>query len=107
MRRIAFGLLASTSLIAGGGVHTAFVWGWLIAIALFAAPFPAMAQNSFPAPGNATVPGIVVMCYTAGVAKPCTGTVTAGSDETFTTPGGQTVGGRVRMCIVNNLAVPC
>lgn len=80
----------------------------LIALALFATPFPAMAQNSFPTPGGATVPGIVQMCYAANVAKPCTGTVTAGSDATFTTPGGQTVGGSVRMCINGSQqAVPC
>lgn len=69
---------------------------------------PAAAQNSFPTPGGARVPGIVVMCITAGQAKPCTGTVTAGSDATFTTPGGATVGGGVRMCINGSQqAVPC
>lgn len=69
---------------------------------------PAAAQNSFPTPGNNRVPGIVTMCYAANVAKPCSGTVTAGSDATFTTPGGATVGGAVRMCINGSQqAVPC
>jgi hypothetical protein len=79
----------------------------LIALALFAGTFPAMAQNSFPTPGGATVPGIVLMCYTGGFARPCTGTVTSGSDSVFTTAGGATVEGGVRMCIVANQAVPC
>lgn len=97
-----------------------------IALALLAGTFPAMAQtfpvwepkfnqgyywlpvqNSFPTPGGASVRGVVLMCYTAGQAKPCTGTVTSGPDETFTTPGGATVGGIVKMCIVANQAVPC
>lgn len=80
----------------------------LIALSLFVAgTFPAMAQNAFPTPGGATVPGIVVMCYVAGQAKPCTGTVTSGSDSQFVTVGGAIVEGGVRMCIVANQAVPC
>jgi hypothetical protein len=79
---------------------------WLIGLALFAGAFPTMAQNSFPTPGGASVRGVVLMCYTAGTAKPCSGTVT-GPDATFTTPGGSTVGGVVQMCIVANQAVPC
>lgn len=32
---------------------------------------PAIAQNSFPTAGGATVTGYVTMCVTAGVAVPC------------------------------------
>ena len=32
---------------------------------------PAGAQNNFPTPGGATVPGYVTMCVTAGIAAPC------------------------------------
>ena len=77
----------------------------ILALALLMSP--AWAQNSFPTPGNATVPGIVLMCYTAGFARPCVGTVTSGSDAQFTTPSGATVESGVRMCIVANQAVPC
>lgn len=81
---------------------------WLIGLALFAGTIPAMAQNSFPTPGGASVPGLVQMCITANQAKPCVGTVTAGPDSNFTTPGGATVGGAVRMCINGSQqAVPC
>jgi hypothetical protein len=67
----------------------------------------AMAQNSFPTPGGARVPGAVVMCITAGKAVPCSGTVTAGPDGSFKAPGGQTVGGKVRMCVTGGVATPC
>lgn len=80
----------------------------LVALALFSGTFQAMAQNSFPTPGGASVPGIVQMCITANQAKPCVGAVTAGPDSSFTTPGGATVGGAVRMCINGSQqAVPC
>jgi hypothetical protein len=77
----------------------------ILALVLMAPP--AFAQSSFVTPGNATVPGVVLMCYTGGVAKPCTGTVTSGSDSSFTTPSGSTVGGFVRMCFTAGQAVPC
>jgi hypothetical protein len=40
-------------------------------VAIFLTVLPATAQNSFPTPGGATVPGYVTMCVTAGVAAPC------------------------------------
>ena len=52
----------------------------------------AAAQNSFPTPGGATVPGYVVMCVAAGVASPCS-PVTAG--PTPTASAGACVGGAV------------
>jgi len=76
----------------------------VLALALMTSP--AMAQNSFPTPGNASVPGILLMCLVNGRAVPCSGTVT-GDDSSFTTPGNSQVGGGVRMCIINNQAVPC
>lgn len=39
-----------------------------LALALASA---ALAQNSFPTPGGATVPGYVTMCINAGIAVPC------------------------------------
>ena len=80
----------------------------LIAMALFAGTFPAMAQNSFPTPGGASVPGIVVMCLNGSQkAVPCIGTFNGGPDSTFTTPSGATVGSGVSMCLAVGLAVPC
>jgi hypothetical protein len=68
---------------------------------------PAFAQSSFVAPGGQIVPGIVVMCITAGKAVPCSGSVTGGPDSRFVTAGGQTVDGRVRMCLTAGVAAPC
>lgn len=67
----------------------------------------ALAQNSFPTPGGATVGSTVVMCIAGGVARPCQGTVTSGPDSSFTTPGGQRTGGSVRMCVNAGVATPC
>lgn len=67
----------------------------------------ATAQNSFPTPGGARVPGIVAMKIVGGKAVPISGTVTSGPDGSFGTPGGATVGGSVWMCIVGGKAQPC
>lgn len=51
-----------------GLVFTASLWG------------QAFAQNSFPTPGGATVPGYVTMCVVANLAVPCnSGSVVAGT----------------------------
>lgn len=80
----------------------------LVALSLFVAgTFPTMAQNSFPTPGGAFVPGLVQLCYLAGQAQPCSGTFTSSAGSSFPTPNHSRAPGMVRMCIVNNLAVPC
>lgn len=67
----------------------------------------AMAQNSFPTAGGQTVQGRIAMCMVAGLAKPCSGTITSGPDAEVPTAGGATVGSVVWMCLTAGKAVPC
>ena len=78
----------------------------LLAASMACVAFPASAQNSYPTPGGARVPALVVMCSAAGFARPCLG-VAIGPDSEFPTAGGATVGGRVQMCVTAGVAIPC